>query len=251
MLNLISDYYPTIPPVKVTGTFDDATERSVKEFQKTFKLTQDGVVGRATWDKLYNVYFGILNNVNEPNVPSPPPPTPPTPTPTPPSGRPPYPGAALRFGSTGENVRLMQQYLNQISNVYPAIPKVTPDGIFGQNTRNAVIVFQSMFGLVPDGIIGRLTWDKIVDEYIKATSQGKRPYPGAALRLGSRGDNVTYIQNQLNKIARSQPTIPTLTPDGVFGPQTERAVKTFQNIYGLVADGIVGRLTWDKINSLV
>ncbi len=244
LLNYISDYYPTVPTVNRTGTFDEATERAVIEFQKTFKLTPDGVVGRQTWDRLYNVYFGILNNVNEPTSP-----TPPSPSPSP--GTPAYPGTLLRFGSAGENVRLMQQYLNQISNAYPSIPKLTADGIFGQNTENAVRIFQGIFGLTPDGIIGRQTWDKVVEVYQRTSGQGKRPYPGAALRVGSRGDNVTYIQNQLNKVAKFQPTIPTLTADGIFGSGTERAVKTFQNIYGLVPDGIVGRLTWDKLNSLV
>jgi peptidoglycan hydrolase-like protein with peptidoglycan-binding domain len=49
--------------------------------------------------------------------------------------------------------------------VYPAIPKLAADGIFGKRTKNAVIAFQKQFGLSADGIIGPATWKRIVAEH--------------------------------------------------------------------------------------
>lgn len=80
-----------------------------------------------------------------------------------------YPGYALRIGSTGDNVRKIQEQLNAISNNYPLIPKLTVDGIFGERTQDAVKTFQSVFGLTQDGIVGSRTWYRIQDIYVAVT----------------------------------------------------------------------------------
>ena len=77
-----------------------------------------------------------------------------------------YPGAALRTGSTGNSVRTIQEQLNVISNAYPRIPKVAADGVFGDGTENAVRIFQEVFGLTPDGVVGFNTWYKISAIYV-------------------------------------------------------------------------------------
>lgn len=77
-----------------------------------------------------------------------------------------YPGFPLSIGSTGSNVMKIQEQLNTISNNYPLIPKLTPDGIFGERTQEAVRTFQSVFGLTQDGIVGSRTWYKIQDIYV-------------------------------------------------------------------------------------
>lgn len=70
-------------------------------------------------------------------------------------------------------------------------------------------------------------------------------YPGTPLRNGSRGPNVVVIQSSLNRIAQNYPAIPKISPvDGIFGPQTEAAVRRFQEIFDLAVDGIVGKATW-------
>lgn len=80
-----------------------------------------------------------------------------------------WPGYNLTVGSSGEKVRQMQEQLNAISNNYPLIPKIAVDGIFGPATENAVKVFQKVFGLTQDGIVGRRTWFKIQDIYVGVT----------------------------------------------------------------------------------
>ena len=75
-------------------------------------------------------------------------------------------------------------------------------------------------------------------------------WPGYVLVNGSAGDAVLQIQEQLNAISNNYPLIPRLTVDGIYGPATEQAVRTFQGIFGLTQDGIVGRRTWYKIQEI-
>lgn len=77
-----------------------------------------------------------------------------------------WPGANLQVGSTGDKVRQMQEQLARISVAYPAIPKITPDGVFGPRTEEAVEVFQSVFGLPVTGVVDYPTWYKISEIYV-------------------------------------------------------------------------------------
>ena len=77
-----------------------------------------------------------------------------------------WPGYNLTIGSSGDKVRQLQEQLNRIARNYPLIPVITPDGIYGQNTANAVSVFQSIFGLPANGITDYPTWYKISDIYV-------------------------------------------------------------------------------------
>lgn len=73
-------------------------------------------------------------------------------------------------------------------------------------------------------------------------------YPGTPLRRGSTGPNVVVVQAALNRIAQSYPAIPKIANvDGIFGPRTEATVRSFQQIFGLSPDGIVGSATWYAI----
>ena len=70
-------------------------------------------------------------------------------------------------------------------------------------------------------------------------------YPGTPLRLGSRGPQVTQAQVMLNRISQNYPAISRIYPvDGIFGEQTERSVISFQRIFNLTPDGIIGKATW-------
>lgn len=75
-------------------------------------------------------------------------------------------------------------------------------------------------------------------------------YPGTPLRLGSSGPAVRTIQEQLNRISNNYPLIPKVRTSGNFDEATEEAVRTFQNIFHLTPDGIVGRDTWYKISEI-
>lgn len=75
-------------------------------------------------------------------------------------------------------------------------------------------------------------------------------WPGYDLSVGSTGDKVRMIQEQLNRIARNYPSIPTIAVDGIFGEGTKSAVSQFQSIFNLPATGIVDYPTWYKISQI-
>ena len=77
-----------------------------------------------------------------------------------------WPGYTLEDGSSGEKVRQMQEQLNVIAGAYPALPKITADGIFGPATEQAVREFQSVFGLPVTGKVDYPTWYKISEIYV-------------------------------------------------------------------------------------
>lgn len=80
-----------------------------------------------------------------------------------------WPGSDLTIGSTGDKVRQMQEQLDEIATVYSAIPRVTPDGIYGSGTANVVREFQSIFGLPQTGVVDFATWYKISHIYVGIT----------------------------------------------------------------------------------
>mgnify|MGYP000583910166 FL=1 len=80
-----------------------------------------------------------------------------------------WPGYNLTIGSSGDKVRQMQEQLNRIAEVYTAIPVIAADGIFGNDTRNAVTEFQNIFGLPKTGIVDFKTWYKISQIYVGIT----------------------------------------------------------------------------------
>ena len=75
-------------------------------------------------------------------------------------------------------------------------------------------------------------------------------WPGSNLTIGSRGQKVMQMQEQLNRIARNYPALPTIAVDGIYGPATANAVKEFQKIFGLPQTGIVDYRTWYKISEI-
>ncbi|MBO5210251.1 MAG: peptidoglycan-binding protein [Lachnospiraceae bacterium] len=77
-----------------------------------------------------------------------------------------FPGYNLSIGASGDKVRQLQQQLNRIAQNFPAIPKVTVDGIYGQGTADAVRAFQRVFGLPANGITDYPTWYEISNVYV-------------------------------------------------------------------------------------
>lgn len=80
-----------------------------------------------------------------------------------------FPGYNLTIGSSGAKVMQMQQQLNRIAGNYPAIPTVIADGIYGEETANAVKIFQRIFKLPQTGITDYPTWYKISQIYVGVT----------------------------------------------------------------------------------
>ena len=161
-------------------------------------------------------------------------------------------GTVLRTGSRGGAVEQLQFWLNTISQYVASIPSVTVDGRFGSGTAAAVRAFQKRYGLTVDGVVGEATWNAIYAQFFSIQSDNGTPnaYPGTALRQGDEGQNVRLVQFWL-KIARTVYTaLNNPTVDGRFGAATKRAVQAFQRYFGLSADGVVGRTTWNKLREV-
>lgn len=170
-----------------------------------------------------------------------------------------YPGRPYRRGDRGGSVVIIQQYLNTISGDYPLIPKINNvDGIFGEETENAVIAFQKIFDLTPDGVVGVATWNKMTLLYTgirnlsELVSEGQN-YVGADLQfpenitVGSVGPRVSSAQYFLLIISKFNPKVQSVPVTGDFGQLTFNAVRQFQSAYGLEVNGIIDEPTWNKL----
>lgn len=153
-LNRIAQNYPAIPKISsVDGIFGSRTEATVKEFQRIFGLTPDGIVGPGTWYEIVRLYTAVTRlaelrsqgqqfyaiNWSPPN--------------------------GLEIGDSGEKVRLLQYMLSTLSYHIPSIPPVSIDGIYGPATRDAVLAAQRRFRLPETGTVGQQTWDEIYGQY--------------------------------------------------------------------------------------
>ena len=230
-LNTLAQYESAIPSLAVDGRYGAATASAVRAFQRRYGLTVDGVVGRETWNAIYNEFRSIQSDNGTPNA---------------------YPGTALREGASGQNVRLVQFWLKIAHTVYSRLNDLTVDGRFGAATTAAVKRFQTYFGLTSDGVVGRTTWNKLYEVYNdianKLLSSSLRPgeYPGI-LRRGSSGTAVRELQFYLYLLSAYESSIPAVGIDGSFGAATENAVRAYQRFAGLTVDGIVGRATWESL----
>ena len=230
-LNTLAQYESALPSLSVDGRYGAATASAVRAFQRRYGLTVDGVVGRETWNAIYNEFRSIQSDNGTPNA---------------------YPGTALREGASGQNVRLVQFWLKIAHTVYSRLNDLTVDGKFGAATTAAVKRFQTYFGLTSDGVVGRTTWNKLYEVYNdianKLLSSSLRPgeYPGI-LRRGSSGTAVRELQFYLYLLSAYESSIPAVGIDGSFGAATENAVRAYQRFAGLTVDGIVGRATWESL----
>ena len=230
-LNTLAQYESAIPSLAVDGRYGTSTASAVRAFQRRYGLTVDGVVGRETWNAIYNEFRSIQSDNGTPNA---------------------YPGTALREGASGQNVRLVQFWLKIARTVYSRLNDLTVDGTFGAATTAAVKQFQTYFGLTSDGVVGRTTWNKLYEVYNdianRLLSPSLRPgeYPGI-LRRGSSGTAVRELQFYLYLLSAYESSIPTVSIDGSFGAATENAVRAYQRFAGLTVDGIVGRATWESL----
>lgn len=175
------------------------------------------------------------------------------------NNQPSYPGTPLQLGSTGNDVLTKQIQLNRISRNYPAIPKIdTVDGVFGTATEDAVVAFQEIFNLTPDGIIGKETWYRIAFLYNSVKRLAELDSEGISLedirkqfseqlQRGDTGDEVRVVQYFLAVVGTFNDAVPSVAINGTFDEATENAVKSFQTYAGLEPDGIVGEKTWDAL----
>ena len=245
-LNRISATYSSIPKIaSADGIFSYNTEAAVIAFQEAFGLTPDGVVGKATWYKIQQIYGSIkrladLNSegITEDEVIS-------------------LPYELPSFGDTGLAVRNVQYYLSYLSQFYSAIPPIAIDGIFGEQTADAIYAAQGVFGLPQNGRLDSDTFEAIYNAYlgiIDSLSFDFRPgellpFAGVVLTVGVEAPEVSVLQEYLNFLSQTYPEIPRVSVTGYFGTQTRAAVIAFQELFGLPQNGVVEATVWNAIVS--
>lgn len=246
-LNRISKNYPAIPKIAYPdGVFDIITEAAVRKFQEIFGLTVDGVVGKATWYKIYYAYAGIkrLSELDSEGI----------------SGRvvDSQFKDTLSEGDVGSGVRTLQYFLSFIAEFNDFIPLINIDGIYGEATANAVSAFQQSVGLPRTGVVDEVTWNAIYSSYktkydslpAEYRTSGIVPYPGDILFPGAEGEAVSEIQRYLRLISRDFDSIPEVEVTGYYGPETRDAVLAYEHEFGLPERGYVNYDVWNGITSL-
>lgn len=245
--------------VTADGKFGAYTENAVRKFQRSNGLAVDGKAGSRTLTLLYAKAGGTTVAPTAPPVTQAPVVTS---APYVPSGGI-FGGnyATLRHGSSGDRVKLLQNALNALG--YGTL-KV--DGKFGTGTLTAVMAFQRRNGLSADGAAGKKTLtaiEKALGGGASATptpqvatptpmivttapqvtsAPGSYARPTRTLNVGMSGDDVKSLQGRLKELGYYTGAV-----DGKFGSGTVAAVLAFQRAYGLTADGVAGKKTYDKL----
>lgn len=163
MLNRISQNYPAIPKIRpVSGAYEENTQASVREFQRIFNLTPDGVVGKATWYKMVYLYVGVTQMSELIS-----------------QGQTffgvqfQYPGV-LQEGDMGGDVQVLQYMLALLAEFDNALAPLQVDGTFGPATTRAVRYYQGQVGLAVDGVVGPATWYSIYRHFLQAEQYLRR-----------------------------------------------------------------------------
>lgn len=286
-LNFIGEKYKGIKNLKEDGEFGENSERGVLDFQRIFNLDNNGIVDMKTWNKISLIYslgkklFGFGNvpeelsckNIDHKNhnhenekdekcslnrvileenqiiVP-------------------------IRFGDSGENVKALQREINNLSNYYGFLPKLSEDGIYGDNTFEGVLKFQKKFSLIEDGIFGeeslkklislnkalqelslneevlRIKYDEVVLDRKQFKSEYSMEYPNFNIEFGSICGYVTLVQKYINEIKQRENYFSSrekIKEDGKFGEETLRSVNEFQKKFNLERSSFIDERTWNKL----
>lgn len=243
-LNRIRKNYPAIPNIPdLSDAYDIATEDAVREFQRIFNLTADGIVGKATWYKIKQIYNGVkrLSELVSEGI-------------SISEAEREYP-RILQFGDRGLGVSTVQYYLAFLGYFMPDLPPIRITSIFNEETRDAVFSFQSKYGLPVTGIVDRETWNRLLDVYNSTVADLPENYqqyiseiyPGRFLVPGDTGEAVTLIQRSLQNISQNDAAIPYVAITGEYDQATQDAVRAIQNQLGIEANGVVGPIVWSEI----
>lgn len=152
-MNRVSQNYPAIPKIPVDAIFGEATEQAVRAFQSIFSLSVDGIVGRATWYRLVQIYVAVtklseLRSEGQTFV-----------------GFSWEAPASLAPGDVGVQVTHLQYMLSVLAQFISEVPEPPVSGSYGEETRQAVAAFQTYAQLPATGNVDVDTWEAVYAQY--------------------------------------------------------------------------------------
>ena len=146
----------------------------------------------------------------------------------------------------------LQHWLREISRDTGAIPNIYIDGIYGAETVLAVSDFQRRNGLPITGRVDLATFNAIFSAFSAIIPVPERVFAGAENGVIARGDafdGVLILQTLLRELAEEDETF-FVNADGVFGEDTENAVKRLQRVLGVAENGRVTASLWRQLIAL-
>ena len=153
-------------------------------------------------------------------------------------------------------VENLQRYLRQLALFDSRIPPLAIDGIYGQETHDAVMAFQRMIGLEETGTVDYTTWTQLFEAYMASVllheqPKGFSPFPrfpvGYSIGSGNRQFLVEIIQYMLNELSTEMIEIPRNAQGGLFDEDTEQGILQFQRAHLLKETGRVDKATWNAL----
>lgn len=149
-LSILAYFNGALEPVIRSGYFGPETVQAVERFQRFYGLPVTGIVDGETWNVISQSYIDTVSALpsgysgNNAKL---------------------YPGYFLTRGMRNDDVKDLQTYLDLIGQNIPEIPTLPPTGFYGEQTENAVLVFQHLFGIPESGAVGPVTWATIAQQY--------------------------------------------------------------------------------------
>lgn len=148
----------------------------------------------------------------------------------------------------------LQQRLRNISKVHKDVPSVIPDGIFGEETENAVRAFQRKFGFSETGVVDFEIWDRINEEGKKALFVLSEPNQVISIKnedlplvIGQIGREVHTLNLMLRRLGELYSNFRSENTGDEFTAETEREVRKWQKVIGHEITGEVDKLTWNRL----
>lgn len=240
-LRILSAYYPAQPTLTVDGVFGQGTQKAVIAWQQHAGLTADGVIGRLTWQSIYQNAIELASSGSVARARTAPDFT-----------------ATLAPGDSGPDVvwlaRTMQFLAAWLDGIQP------PDSqtlYFGDSLEASVRSAQRTFALPETGVVDADDWatfNAAALALLSSTPPAARPepdgiWPGHALTQGSAGPAVLQVQRWLNIVASVRPDALFVPETGVLDTETQTALQSYQIRAGLEPLGIVDDATWQSLQA--
>ncbi|MEG1363512.1 MAG: peptidoglycan-binding protein [Clostridia bacterium] len=142
-LDQLASINPLLMYLKSDGIYGSKTKEAVMKFQKYIGVLVNGIVDEILWKKINNIHYLNSNSmfINNPFN---------------------YPGYSIHYGMNSYNIENIKKKLNSLNPKYPSMPILLINDKFDDDTKKAIINFQTIFKLPVTGIVGRQTWEKLI-----------------------------------------------------------------------------------------